>query len=84
LDLIPIEARIDTASLKDPKAAAEARVHKIHTRYSVNALKKPFSLKWLRNRRLNLFLQSEFYNEFKLAMILAQFGLFNKDLSNFF
>lgn len=81
LDLIRIEARIDTADLKDPKAAADARIPVVNTRYSVNALKKPFSLKWLRTRRLALFLQSELYNEFKLAMILAQFGLFNKDLS---
>ena len=81
LDLIAIEARIDTASLKDPKAAAEQRIPKINTNYAVSALKKPFSLKWLRNRRLNLFMQSELYNEFKLAMIIAQFALFNKDLS---
>jgi hypothetical protein len=37
-------------------------------------------MKWLRNRRLTLFLQSEYYNEFKLAMIFSQFGLFNNDL----
>jgi hypothetical protein len=81
IDLIKIEARIEPSDLKDPKATAEARIPVISTRYSVNTLKKPFSLKWLRNRRLTLFLQSEFYTEFKLAMILAQMGLFNHDLS---
>jgi hypothetical protein len=83
IDLIKIEAILQPSELKDPKATAEAKLPNIHTKYDVNTLRKPFSMKWLRNRRLTLFLQSNFYNEFKLAMILSQLGLFNNDLSNF-
>ena len=81
IDLIKITPWIEPKDLKDPKAAYEAKIPIIKNKYSVNIIKKPFSMKWLRNRRLTLFLQSEFYNEFKLAMIFAQFGLFNNDLS---
>jgi len=83
IDLIKIEAILEPSELKDPKATAEANQPNINTKYNVNALRKPFSMKWLRNRRLTLFLQSDFYNEFKLATILSQFGLFNNDLSKF-
>ncbi len=83
IDLIKIEAILEPSELKDPKTAAEAKLAVINTKYNVNTLRKPFSMNWLRNRRLTLFLQSDFYNEFKLAMILSQFGLFNNDLSNF-
>jgi hypothetical protein len=81
IDLIKITPWIEPKDLKDPKAAYEAKIPVIKNKYSVNIIKKPFSMKWLRNRRLTLFLQSEFYNEFKLAMIFAQFGLFNNDLN---
>ena len=82
IDLIRIESRIEPTDLKDIKAAKEAKIPKLNTLYNVNVLKKPFSMKWLRSRRLTLFLQSELYSEFKLAMILAQFGLFNSDLES--
>jgi hypothetical protein len=80
IDLIPIESRIDPSDLKDPKHAIESKIPVLNTKYMVNVLKKPYSMKWLRNRRLTLFLQSELYSEFKLAMILCQFSLFNNDL----
>ena len=80
IDLIPIESRIDPSDLKDPKHAIESKIPVVNTKYMVNVLKKPYSMKWLRNRRLTLFLQSELYSEFKLAMILSQFSLFNNDL----
>ncbi len=80
IDLIRIESRIEPTDLKDIKASKEAKIPKVNTLYNVSVLKKPFSMKWLRSRRLTLFLQSELYSEFKLAMILAQFGLFNNDL----
>lgn len=79
LDLIKIESAIEPTDLKDPKATAEAKIPVLKTRYSVNVLKKPFSMSWLRYRRLTLFLHSELYSEFKLAMILAQFALFNNE-----
>ena len=82
IDLIRIESRIEPSDLKDLKAAQEAKIPKVQTVYNVNVLKKPYSMKWLRNRRLTLFLQSELYSEFKLAMILSQFGLFNNDLGS--
>ena len=80
IELIRIESRIEPTDLKDIKASKEAKIPKVNTLYNVSVLKKPFSMKWLRSRRLTLFLQSELYSEFKLAMILAQFGLFNNDL----
>ena len=79
IELIRIESRIEPTDLRDLKAAHDAKIPKVNTLYNVNVLKKPYSMKWLRNRRLTLFLQSELYSEFKLAMILAQFSLFNKD-----
>lgn len=79
LDLITIGSHIEPSDLKDPKAAAESKIPVVKTRYSVNVLKKPFSMKWLRYRRLTLFLQSELYSEFKLAMILAQCAMFNNE-----
>ena len=82
IDLIRIESRIEPSDLKDLKAAQEAKIPKVNTIYNVNVLKKPYSMKWLRYRRLTLFLQSELYSEFKLAMILSQFGLFNNDLGS--
>jgi hypothetical protein len=81
IDLIKIEPRIEPTELKDPIASAESKIPVINTRYLVNILKKPYSLKWLRNRRLALFLQSELYNEFKLGMVLAQLAKFNNELS---
>lgn len=81
IDLVPITSWIEPKDLKDPKAALDSKIPVIKNRYLVNVIKKPFSIKWLKNRRLSIFLQSEFYNEFKLAMIFAQFGLFNNDLS---
>jgi hypothetical protein len=79
IDLIKIESRIEPSELKDPVASAQAKIPVVKTRYHVNVLKKPYSMKWLRNRRLILFLQSELYNEFKLGMILAQLAKFNND-----
>lgn len=81
LDLIPIESRLEISDLKDPLAAAQSKIPILKTRYSVNVLKKPFSMKWLRYRRLTLFLQSDLYSEFKLAMILAQCAIFNNESS---
>lgn len=82
IDLVRIESRLEPSELRDPKAAAESKIPTLKTRYSVNILKKPFSMDWLKTRRLTLFLQSELYSEFKIAMILAQFAMFNKE-SNF-
>ncbi|CAF0779308.1 unnamed protein product [Brachionus calyciflorus] len=82
LDLIRIESRLEPSELKDPKAAAKSKISVLKTKYSVNILKKPFSMKWLKYRRLTLFLQSELYSEFKLAMILAQFAAFNNEMSS--
>ena len=79
IDLIPIEPRIEPTELKDPIASVQAKKPIVNTRYLVNVLKKPYSMQWLRNRRLVLFLQSELYNEFKLAMILAQLAKFNNE-----
>lgn len=81
LDLIPIESCFEPSALKDPLAAAQSKIPILKTRYSVNVLKKPFSMKWLRYRRLTLFLQSDLYSEFKLAMILAQCAMFNNESS---
>lgn len=79
LDLIRIESRLEPTNLKDPVAASHSKIPIVKTRYSVNVLKKPFSMKWLRYRRLTLFLQSELYSEFKLAMVLAQCAMFNNE-----
>ncbi|RNA26889.1 regulator of G- signaling 22 [Brachionus plicatilis] len=80
LDLIRIESRLEPTNLKDPVAASHSKIPIVKTRYSVNVLKKPFSMKWLRYRRLTLFLQSELYSEFKLAMVLAQCAMFNNEI----
>ena len=53
----------------------------LQNKYTVSVMKRPSSMHWLRHRRLPLFVQSELYNEFKLAAILAQFGLFSHDMS---
>ena len=82
IDLIRIESRIEPTDLKDIKAAKEAKIPKLNTLYNVNVLKKPFSMNWIRSRRLTLFLQSELYSEFKLALILTLFGFFNSDLES--
>lgn len=79
INLIKIESSIEPSELKDPIATAESKIPVLKTRYSVNVLKKPYSMKWLRNRRVTLFLHSEFYSEFKIAMVLAQFALFNNE-----
>lgn len=83
IELIKIEPRIEPTELKDPVASAQAKLPVVNTRYMVNILKKPFSMKWLRNRRLILFLHSELYNEFKLAMMLAQLAKFNNEYCKF-
>ena len=77
-DLVPIQALIQPSELKDPKAAAKAKIPVVKTKYKVKILKKPFSMKWLRNRRLSLFLQSDLYHEFKLALLLTQFEPINE------
>lgn len=55
----------------------------LNTTYKVNVLKKPFSMKWLFFRRLSLFLQSDLYNEFKLAMILLQCQILDNESSKY-
>ena len=77
LDLIKIEPYLEVNSLKSPVEYINQHTPHLNTRYNVHVLKKPFSMKWLKNRRLALFIQSEFYNEFKLAFLLAQCALFN-------
>ena len=56
--------------------AVEAEIPVVDNTYQVKILKKPYSMKWLNNRRLSLFLQSDIYNEFKLAMLLSQYELY--------
>jgi hypothetical protein len=60
------------ADRKDPRAASESKISIINSQYNVKILKKPQSMKWLRVRRLSLFLQSNFYSEYKLAKLLSQ------------
>jgi hypothetical protein len=72
LVLFEIKSLINPTDLKDPVAAQESRIPVINTKYRVNVLKKDFCMKWLRSRRLTLFLQSQFYSEYKMACVLAQ------------
>jgi hypothetical protein len=72
IELIPITSLIEPSDRKDPIAASEAKVSIVNTNYSVKVLKKPQSMKWLRVRRLSLFLQSSYYSEYKIAKLLSQ------------
>jgi hypothetical protein len=69
---IPIRSRFESIDIKDPAGAAESRKFVVNTKYEVQTLEKPKSIKWLRIRRLTLFLQSIFYSEYKLSKILLQ------------
>lgn len=71
IELVPINSFIEPTDLKDPKASAEAKIPIINTKYNVKILKKPQSMIWLRTWRLSLFLQSTFYNEYKIAKLLS-------------
>jgi hypothetical protein len=66
IDLVPIRP------VYDPYAP-KIKTITLDTNYQVIALKKPESLRWLRERRLMLFMQSSFYFEFKLAKILLEY-----------
>ena len=77
ISLTKIESYLEPTSLKDPVEYLNNHVPTLNTKYTVSVLKKPFSMKWLRSRRLALFLQSDFYNEFKLAYLLAQCAVYN-------
>ena len=72
IDLIDIQPSIPIDKIEF-KNKNDPSIPVLNTTYKVNVLKKPFSMKWLFFRRLSLFLQSDLYNEFKLAMILLQF-----------
>lgn len=66
VELVPIKPVFDPYG---PKQNALT----IDTNYQVIVLKKPASLRWLRTRRLMLFMQSSLYCEFKLARILREY-----------
>ena len=76
-EIFPIQSIIKPSNLKDPKAISQAKIPSVKTKYQVKIIKKPYSMKWLHNRRLSLFLQSDLYHEFKLGMLLAQFEPIN-------
>lgn len=82
LSLIPIKPHT-AESIPRNKMHTEIKIPTIKNTYNVKVLKKPFSMKWLNSRRLSLFLQSDFYNEFRLAMLLTQIDLDN-DSGNLF
>lgn len=72
IDLIQIQPSIPIDKIEFKNSKNDSLIPVLNTTYKVNVLKKPFSMKWLFFRRLSLFLQSDLYNEFKLAMILSQ------------
>lgn len=81
LELFHIKSTIDEASIKDPLEAWHAKIPIVSNTYNVKILKKPNSMRWLNSRRLGLFLQSELYIEFKLAMLFSQYDIQNAEQS---
>ncbi len=75
LDLIQIHPLINEKMIKDPQEALQAQIPIVQNTYNVKVLKKPFSMRWLNARRLGLFLQSELFIEFQLAMLLSQYEM---------
>ena len=78
LNLIPIKPNTADESIRRRNQVVEIKIPTIKNTYNVKVLKKPFSMKWLNSRRLSLFLESDYYNEFRLAMLLTQIDLDNE------
>jgi hypothetical protein len=72
MQCMPIRPKFEPIDIKDPLGAVDSRKFVVNTKYEVQTLEKPKCIKWLRIRRLSLFLQSIFYSEYKLAKILLQ------------
>jgi hypothetical protein len=72
IESMAIKAKIEPIDIKDPRGAKDSRKFVVNTKYEVQTFEKPKSIRWLRIRRLSLFLQSIFYSEYKLAKILLQ------------
>jgi len=75
LDLIEIQPFFNEKIIKNPEEVLQSQIPIVQNSYSVKVLKKPYSMQWLNSRRLGLFLQSELFIEFQLAMLLSQFDI---------